>query len=235
MITGSLTAQVTDTINFSADVNWGKVQTTNFAGTQSTGILMPTGATAAVLDPASGAVIAPAGVAPGGYNPYIVSNPALVNSLQNQFCAGLNAGDLRAGTQRHFAACDAVHRQGLDRAGTDLHGRHHDTSSGSPSDSTASSANPPGPGTAISSTARRSASSSCRTTSAPTPWMRRSTPYRGRTGRNAARPTRPRTACRSPSTAAGLCRRPIQATSTRCCRGAYRSIRWGPRRFRRTP
>jgi outer membrane receptor protein involved in Fe transport len=88
VITGSLTAQVTDTINFSADVNWGKVQTTNFAGVQSTGILMPTGATAAVVDPATGAIIAPGGVAPGGYNPYIVNNPALVSALQNQFCSG---------------------------------------------------------------------------------------------------------------------------------------------------
>jgi iron complex outermembrane recepter protein len=88
VITGSLTAKLTDAINFSADVNWGKVQTTNFAGVQSTGIFMPTGAVAAVVNPATGAVIAPAGVAPGGYNPYIVNSPALVSALQSQFCTG---------------------------------------------------------------------------------------------------------------------------------------------------
>jgi iron complex outermembrane recepter protein len=85
VITGSVTAAVTDSINFSADVNWGKVQTTNFAGVQSVGLAMPTGALAA------------GGVAPAGtYNPYIVGNPALVSSLSNQFCAGTNGSNYAA-------------------------------------------------------------------------------------------------------------------------------------------
>ena len=68
VITGSVTWAVTDSINFSADVNWGKVVTTDYNGLTSEGLSMVTGA----------------GTANG--NPYIYNNPSLVAALNRQFC-----------------------------------------------------------------------------------------------------------------------------------------------------
>jgi outer membrane receptor protein involved in Fe transport len=85
VITGSVSGAITDYLNFSADANWGKVKTTNFNGLTSVGLAMPTGAIGPTFGPGPPT---PAGVAPGGYNPYLVNNPALVASIQRQFCSG---------------------------------------------------------------------------------------------------------------------------------------------------
>ena len=77
VITGTLSAKVTDNINFTGDFNWGKVETTNYSFLHSGGLSVPTGT-------------APAPLAYPAYptlpNPYIYGSPGMVSQLNQFFC-----------------------------------------------------------------------------------------------------------------------------------------------------
>jgi len=74
VITGTLSAKVTDNINFTADYNWGQVETTNYSFLHSGGLSVPTGLGTTY---SNGATLT---------NPYIFGNPGMVSQLNQFFC-----------------------------------------------------------------------------------------------------------------------------------------------------